>query len=577
MNVKLNYFSAFSFLRPFIEKYKKHFIVFRLGWLVDCIFQVVNPILLGIMVDEIVYYQNMHTFLWIAFVFFTCIVFSGILYFFIYAQHAYLMSMFVFSIRKKLFLHLQKCDASFLDTEPAGNILNVLQDYPEECMHFVIRNVIHFTNGILLLVLYAGYLLHADWRIGSISVIAAVLAMVISIKFSGKIRALGGKEREYSDKNVSWIYEIAKSLRDIKILGVFDKVTERFETNQKNLFDVNVKKELLSLHAENAVKLVNLGIQLLVYGIAAFLSVQGEITVGMLIVIFAFYDKLASKVHEIGRSYLDAQNRISYIKKIRDFLQVKEEPDGAQRLVVKNGEILFRNITFGYDNQKKVLNKVCWNIKAGDHVALVGVSGSGKTTLAHLLLRFYQPSDGNIVIDGVDITECSLESIRKNIGIVQQDTLIFDGTIRQNLLLGNIHANTEQMIEACQLAQIRDFIENLPDGLDTVLGSHGIEVSGGQKQRLAIARIYLKNPSIIIFDEATSALDGETEEVIHEAWKQVLKGKTALVIAHRLRSVMLCDRVAILDNGRIVEEGETEELVKNSERFRGLFAVSQGE
>ena len=258
-------------------------------------------------------------------------------------------------------------------------------------------------------------------------------------------------------------------------------------------------------------------------------------------------------------------------------MQVKEEPDGAQRLVVKNGEILFRNITFGYDNQKKVLNKVCWNIKAGDHVALVGVSGSGKTTLAHLLLRFYQPSDGNIVIDGVDITECSLESIRKNIGIVQQDTLIFDGTIRQNLLLGNIHANTEQMIEACQLAQIRDFIENLPDGLDTVLGSHGIEVSGGQKQRLAIARIYLKNPSIIIFDEATSALDGETEEVIHEAWKQVLKGKTALVIAHRLRSVMLCDRVAILDNGRIVEEGETEELVKNSERFRGLFAVSQGE
>ena len=206
-------------------------------------------------------------------------------------------------------------------------------------------------------------------------------------------------------------------------------------------------------------------------------------------------------------------------------------------------------------------------------MALVGKSGCGKTTLARLLVGFYRPQEGMIAIDGQRLDACALDSVREEIGYVQQDVLVFDGSIRQNLLMGNRHAEEEQLIRAYEEAGLAPFIESLPDGLDTIIGSKGMGLSGGQKQRLAIARIYLKNPKILIFDEATSALDSETESAIHQAWRKVLTGKTALVIAHRQSSVMLCDRCTILENGQVAETGIPARMAVESERFRTLFAM----
>lgn len=578
MSEKLNYFSAIRFLGKYIKDYKKNFVKFYVGWLVDSILTMILPILLGIMIDEIVYYQNLESFLWVSVFFFICIIFSGVLYFLIYAQHGYLMNMFVFSIRRDVFKHLQKCDAQFLAGSATGDIISTTLRYPGECMHFIIRNIIHFINMILMIGLYGTYMVLIDWRLGAIAFCAAVFSTAINMKFSKKIRKLGDEERRYYGKHVSWMYEIITALRDIRILGAREKVEEDFSKNHQKLFGVVVKSKITSLTAENVIAFVNLIIQLTIYAMVAYLTVRGNITLGVMTVIFNFYDKFAYKVSGVSLSYLDAQKRISCIQKVYDLLHAPVEQGGTKKLDVKNGEILFQNATFGYDGQKEdsqVLKNVTLKINPGEHIAIVGKSGCGKTTLAYLLIGFYRLKSGEIKIDGQNLAECTLESIRRSIGLVQQDVLVFDGTIRENLLMGNLKAKEEQLIEACQAAGLGEYIASLPQGLDTVIGKHGIGLSGGQKQRIAIARIFLKNPAIVILDEATSALDNKTEEGIHEAWKTALAGKTAIVIAHRQSSVMLCERVAILEDGQIVETGQTGELIRESKRFGELFAIEK--
>lgn len=575
MNGRLNYFSAVRFLLRYINKFKKHFITFYIGWLIDSLLVVLMPVLLGIMIDEIVYYQNLEAFLECALVLLGCISFSGILYFFIYAQHGYLMNMFVFSIRKDVFAHYQKCDARFLTSAMSGEMVTVLQSYCEECMHFVIRNMIHFSNGILSICIYTVYLFLVDWRIGLIALGAAIISTIINLRLEGSIREVGTEAREHYGEYIGWMYEMITALSNIRILGAQKRVEELFEKKQKKILGAEKKSEFAKLKAENAIAFVNLMVKLIMYAIAAWLALQGNVSLGVLIVIFDFFEKLTYQIKGVSLRYFDAQTRISYIQKIYDFLQLPVEQDGEWELAVKSGEIHFDRVTMGYEENCVLLNELSLKIASGERVALVGRSGCGKSTLAHMLVGFFKPWSGVIRIDGQNIAECSLRSVRKEIGLVQQDVWVFDGTIRQNILLGNKHAKEGEMVEACRAAGIWEFIETLPEGLDTIIGSEGQGLSGGQKQRLAIARIYLSNPGIIIFDEATSSLDAETEEIIHRELERVLRNKTAIVIAHRQSSVMLCDRVVILEQGKIVESGKPCEMMKNSSRFHKLFAIEE--
>ena len=575
MSEKLNFFSAIKFLSQYMKGFKKQFIMFYFGWLVDSILAIVMPILFGIMIDEIVYYQNTKSFVEIAFLYFVCILFSGGLYFLVYAQHGYLMNMFVFSIRKDVFAHLQRCTAKYMADSSTGEILAILHRYPEECMHFVIRNLIHSVNGTLLILLYTAYLTIVNWRIGTIAFAMGLLSVFVNTRFKGKIRKLGEEEREQYEKNVSWLYEVITALRDIRMLGARRRVEEIFETNQNRLFHIGIKSGITVLTTENIISFINLAVRLFLYGIAAIEAARGNMSLGTLTVIFNFYGKLTEQISMTSTRYLDSQNRISFIQRIYDFLHTSTEQGGTKDLDITRGQILFRDVFFEHEKGDSLIQNLTLKIRSGEHVAIVGRSGCGKTTLAHLLIGFYQPQDGEIIIDGQQISECKLESLRQGIGLVQQDVLIFDGSIRQNLLMGNSHATEEQLIKAYQSAGLGEFMESLEHGMDTVIGTQGIGLSGGQKQRIAIARIYLKNPSIVIFDEATSALDRDTEEAIHKEWKKALAGKTAIVIAHRQSSVMLCEQVVILEDGYIVERGTPADMIETSRQFKMLFAVKE--
>ena len=239
---------------------------------------------------------------------------------------------------------------------------------------------------------------------------------------------------------------------------------------------------------------------------------------------------------------------------------IDDAPDAVEvgRLL---GEIEFRDVGFAYDNGQQVLSDIDLTIRAGETIAFVGPSGAGKTTLCSLLPRFYDVTEGQITVDGLDIRQVTLASLRGQIGIVQQDVFLFSGTVRDNIAYGDLGADEEQIWEAARRAHLKDFIESQPDGLETVIGERGVKLSGGQKQRLAIARMFLKNPPILILDEATSALDTETEQIIQASLAELSQGRTTLVIAHRLATIKNADRIVVVTEEGIAEQGEHDELV----------------
>ncbi len=577
MKKKLGYFSAIKFLSKYIKRYSSHFIRFYVGWLFDLFLSLSMPIMFGVMIDEIVYRQNIDTFLKISLVVVVMSVFSCLLYFFIYAQHHYLMNMYTYSIKRDLFSHIQKCEAEYMTDLSTGDMISAIQGYTSECMHFVIRNIIHFGNGIIKLIVLSICLFVIDPLIGLFVLIAAPVSVLITTKFGKKIRAYGDKQREYYGGYISWVYEILSALRDIRMLGAENKTEKTFEERHRKMFDVNIKSGISSMNAGNLISLVGLLIELAIYAFAGYLAKDCRMTVGMLTIIISFYGMLMGQIEKTSSSFLDAQNRVSYIQKIVDYTNAPSEEEwrGNNELVISDGEITFVDVTFAYKRGDNVLNGFNLKVASSERLALCGKSGCGKSTLAYMLIGFYTPQNGDIIIDGQRLSECSLKSIRKNIGLVAQDVLIFEGTIRYNIMLGNDSASETEVINACKQAGLWEFVETLPDGLDTFVGSGGSGLSGGQKQRIAIARIYLKNPKIIIFDEATSSLDSETEEQIHEAWRSVLSGRTSIVIAHRQSSVMLCSSAAVIENGKVCITGDPRVLVEENETFKTLFAVKE--
>jgi len=574
---QLPFFSTVKFLSKYILRHKSNFFRFYIGWLMDTILSTIMPILFGMMMDQIVYYQNIHSFMQISIIFVTMSVFSCILYFFIYAQHHYLMNMYTFDIKQDMFEHMQKCDAGYLSGAPYGKITTMIQWYPSECLHFVNRNIIHFVNGILCIVLTTVYLYIINWPIGIFVSVAAPLTVYINSKFGKKIRKCGDRQRKNYGEYSGWIFEMLTGIREIRLLGTEKRINESFADRHEALLADDLKISLSAQNASNLITFTNLCVQLGIFAFAGYAVLHSNMTIGSIIVIVTFFGYLTNHIESVSNAYLDSQKRISFVQEIYDFLNTptEEQWPGREKLRVTEGTIDFHNISFGYEGEDEVLDGFDLKINSGERLVLVGKSGSGKTTLAYMLIGFYRPKKGWIEIDGRKISEYSLRSIRRNVGVIQQDVLLFDGTLRENILLGNPRASGGQIEQACKQAGLWKLIEELPQGLDTVIGTKGTGLSGGQKQRVEIARIYLKNPPIIIFDEATSALDSETEKGIFDAWSQVLEGRTTIMIAHRQSTVMLCERAAIIENGKIVECGKPSELAEGSRAFQSLFAIDR--
>jgi len=344
---------------------------------------------------------------------------------------------------------------------------------------------------------------------------------------------------------------------------------EQYEASR---YDENMERwEAAAIRNQTSLSVLNGGQSVIIaIGVTALMImasqgvVSGKMTIGDLVLVNAFLLQLYQPLHFLGFVYREIRHSLADMEKMFDVLaqppEVEDKPD-ATELEVKHGVIKFEHVDFGYDQKRQILFDMDFEVPAGKKVAVVGHSGAGKSTISRLLFRFYDVDGGRILIDGQDIRDVTQASLRANIGIVPQDTVLFNDTIGYNIAYGKPDATTEEVIQAARSAHIHDFVESLPDKYETVVGERGLKLSGGEKQRVAIARTILKNPPILVFDEATSALDSKTEKSIQRELETIARDHTTLVIAHRLSTVMDADEILVLDSGRIVERGTHNQLL----------------
>ncbi len=574
---QLNVITTLQFVKQFLGKMYVRFFLFYLGRLVAMLEELLVPILVGAMINQIVYYRNMGLFLQISAVFLCMCIFSCVVYYLVYEIYSDFWSRIQERIHKKIYSTILHMEAEEMANANYGDLAQQIQWKVMDCLQFIVRNIIHNVNNILYIAICLFIVFQINLVIGGVFVVMVPISGVVSWKFGKKIRIERGRNQETYGTYISWLYEVFTSFKDLRLLGAENRVKDKFLQYQNDLIRTDVKASVAALASENIISNVNVWIQMALYFILATLSVRENLSIGSITVVFAYFTALTSHLRLVCENYMDAQNRMVVIRRIKDVLETpvaKDEP-GATELQATDARIVFANVSFAYRGKEAIIEGLDLTIHPGEKLAIVGESGCGKSTLAYMLLGFYRPSGGNVMIDGTPIERYTLSSLRNAVGVVQQEVLVFNGTVRENVMVGRPDATEEEMLEACKAAGVYDFVMEMDDQFDTRLGRKARNLSGGQKQRIAIARAYLKNPPILVFDEATASLDKETEAQIHANWRNVLKERTAIVIAHRQSSVMLCDRVALMRDGRIIEEGTPEQMAKDSAAFRTLFAIRE--
>ena len=424
------------------------------------------------------------------------------------------------------------------------------------------------------LIALLGLMFYHDWQLSFLAIIMIPIAAFSSKNLGKKMGKKVHISLEASDKFMKFLSEMIKGSWLIKIYQKEEEELKRISMVIDERFKAIRKVEQTRLGAGPIMEIISaLAIAIVVF-FAGYRSMQGAITLGEFVSFLAAIMLAYQPVRALAGINIGIQEGISAAKRIYEIIDQKNEifhDENAPSLKLDNASIEFKNISFTYPEGTHALKNLSAKIKGGTKVGLVGVSGSGKTTFLNLIPRFFHLKNGSILIDNQNINDINLNSLRKEISLVSQDVMLFDDTIRANILYGNAFASNEEIIEACKFAAAQDFIEKLPNKYETIIGENGVKLSGGQKQRLSIARAILKNSSIILLDEATSSLDSESESVIQQAIENLTKNKTTIIIAHRLSTVMNCDKILVFENGQIIEEGKHEFLVNNSSTYKKLY------
>lgn len=478
-------------------------------------------------------------------------------------------------MRKDVFSHLQTLPFSYFDNNKTGHIMsrivNDLRDITELAHHGP-ENI--FISGVMLIGSFI-ILLVIEWRLTLI--LFTVIPFMIWFGIS-KRKKMEESFRKVRVKIANVNSQIENSISGVRVSKSFtneDYEIEKF--NEGNAEFADARRESYKVMAEfiSGIGIVTNFLNLVVISVGGYFVYSNIINIGDLFaytLYVNFFMQPIRKLTEFAQQLQDGATGFERFLEIMDIEPDIVDNEDAIEMEEIQGKIEFTNVTFSYnDDGDTVLRNLDINIEEGKTVALVGPSGAGKTTLCHLIPRFYDISEGKILVDGVNIKDIQLKSLRQNIGLVQQDVFLFTGTVRDNILYGDAKSTENEVIEAAKRAEIHDFILSLPQGYDTYIGEKGVKLSGGQKQRISIARLFLKNPPILILDEATSALDNETENLIQKSLDELSKGRTTLVIAHRLSTIKNADEILVLTKDGLAERGAHEELIREDGLYSTLY------
>lgn len=480
-------------------------------------------------------------------------------------------------MRKDLFDHLQKLPFSFYDNNETGRIMTrITSDLFEVCelAHHGPENLL---ISSVMIVLSFTYLMTIDWILTLIIFACVPILVVVTMHYRKAMKAAFDDRRKSNATINAAVESSVTGIRVTKAYTNSEREVEKFAKGDEEFVDSSRRayKAMAKFHSSTSFVTDIFNVFILIAG-GLFLY-AGRINFGEYSTFIVSVNLFINPVTTLIGFMEQFQNGVSGFRRFVEILEETPEQDAPDAIALDEvkGVIEFKNVTYSYDTTKEVLHNVDLRIEKGRKLALVGPSGGGKTTLCHLLPNFYKLTEdsGSIMIDGKDIRKLTLDSVRRNIGIVQQDVFLFVGTIKENILYGRPDATDEEVYEAARRANIHDYIMTLENGYDTEIGERGVKLSGGQKQRLSIARVFLKDPAILILDEATSALDNTTEVLIQQALDELCRGRTTLVVAHRLSTIRNADEIAVVMNGCITERGTHEELIAANGTYKSLYAL----
>ena len=486
----------------------------------------------------------------------------------------------IIDIRSAVYEKLQRLSVSFYDKNKTGTIMSYVTNDVSALQAAMVQNTIDMITEGSVLIGSITAMVYLDWKLTLFTFCTFPFVLWLMDFFGKRIRKSGRRIQECTADITSILQETVSSARVIKSFVREDYEIKRFCNQNFANFRANMKNaQLMALLTPVIEFVAAIGVTAIIwYG--GHGVIDGDLTAGSLVAFLVYAVNISNPVKRLTRVVGSIQRALAAAQRVFDILDMKEEIaeiPGAKVLPQIEGAVEFKDVSFAYDKGEPVLNNVSFKAEPGEVIAIVGPSGAGKSTIANLLPRFYDTTSGSISIDGNNIAEVKVASLREQVGIVPQETVLFNGTLYDNILYGRLEATREEVEAAAKAANAHNFIMEFPNGYETMLGDRGLNLSGGQRQRIAIARAILKNPRVLVLDEATSALDTESERIVQEALDRLMVGRTSFVIAHRLSTIKNADKILVLQRGRIVEVGTHDELMANNKLYSHLYNIQYRE
>lgn len=568
----------------FVKPYKWDIVFAFILGVIKFMIPLAIPLLIKVIIDDVISNDGLppdektkKLFMWI--------IFMAFLFFIVRPPIEYYRQYFaqrisnrvLYDIRTNMYGHLQKLGQKFYANNRVGDVISRTINDVEQTKEFIVTGLMNVWIDLVTVVIAIGIMLYMDFKLTLVTLIALPF-YVISVKFFfTKLRTLT-RERSKALAGVqSYLHERVQGMSVITSFtleqheqGVFKKANGNFLEKALDQTRWNAKTFMV-------VNTVTGMAPVAVIGYAGYQVINGSLTLGVLAAFIGYIDSLYNPLRRLVNSSTTLTQSVASMDRMFELMDEKYDitnRENAKELQQVAGKVTFDDVVFRYnDDGRNVLNHLNFTIEPGQTAAFVGMSGGGKSTIISLIPRFYDVTGGAIKIDGQDIRDLTIESLRRNIGIVQQDNVLFSDSIKENILMGNPQATDEEVYAAAKAANAHDFIMSFPDGYDTLVGERGVKLSGGQKQRVAIARVFLKNPPILILDEATSALDLESEALIQESLDRLAHNRTTLIVAHRLSTITHANQIMLIDHGEVKEHGTHQQLMQAGGAYHDLFQV----